>query len=82
MSLAFLGILFVIICLYTKIRAMSISQKTIKIPSPLKQIQALAALPDKVTAIGFFTTNTPTDTAQKLLTNYKSNSKASSIIGL
>ncbi len=37
-----------------------------------QSIQALAALPGKVTAIAFYSTQTPTDTAQQLLNNYKS----------
>ncbi len=38
-------------------------------------LQALATLPDKVTAIAFFTTRTSPDTARQLLTNFKNNSK-------
>jgi ABC-type uncharacterized transport system involved in gliding motility auxiliary subunit len=38
-------------------------------------VRALATLPDKVTAIAFYSPQTPTDTAKQLLDNFKSNSK-------
>jgi ABC-type uncharacterized transport system involved in gliding motility auxiliary subunit len=38
-------------------------------------VRTLAALPDKVTAIAFYSSQTPTDTAKQLLSDFKSNSK-------
>lgn len=38
-------------------------------------IRTLAALPEKVTALAFFSQQTPRDTAQSLLNDFKSNSK-------
>ena len=38
-------------------------------------IRTLATLPDKVTAIAFYSSQTPKDTAQSLLNDFKSNSK-------
>ena len=35
-------------------------------------LQALTALPGKVSAIGFFSSQTPSDTARQLLAKYKS----------
>ena len=75
MSLAFFGILIVInLLVYQNPSHVDFTEDQQNTLAP-QTIQALATLPYKVTAIGFFTTNTPTDTAQKLLTNYKSNSK-------
>ncbi len=75
MSLAFIGILIVInLLVYQNPSRIDFTEDKQNTLAP-QTIQALAALPDKVTAIGFFTTNIPTDTASQLLTNYKSNSK-------
>lgn len=75
MSLAFVGILIVINLLvfqnpvskdFTEDKQHTLAPQT---------IQALASVPEKVTAIGFFTVQTPSDTAKQLLTEFKSNSK-------
>ena len=75
MTLAFIGILVVINLLafqnpmskdFTEGQQHTLAPQT---------IQALSALPNKVTAIGFFTVQTPSDTAKQLLTEFKSNSK-------
>lgn len=75
MAVAFLGILFVVNLLvyqnpwshdFTEDRQHTLAPQT---------IQTLAALPDKVTAIAFFSTQTSSTTAQQLLTDFKSNSR-------
>ncbi|HUH97631.1 MAG TPA: GldG family protein [Anaerolineales bacterium] len=76
MALAFLGILFVI------------NMLTFQNPKPLadltedkqntlapQTLQALAALPGNVNAIGFFSSQTPSDTARQLLAKYKTAGK-------
>ncbi len=75
MTLAFLGILLVInLLVYQNPKSWDFTEDKQHTLAP-QTIQALSALPEKVTAIGFFTTQTPSDTAKQLLTNYKSNSK-------
>ena len=73
MSLAFIGILLVINMLTfqnPKVLAdMTEDKQNTLAPQTL---QALANLPGKVTAIGFFSSQTPSDTARQLLTKYKS----------
>lgn len=73
MSLAFLGILFVINMLTfqnPKVLADMTEDKQNTLAP--QTIQALANLPGKVEAIGFFSSQTPTDTAGQLLAKYKS----------
>jgi ABC-type uncharacterized transport system involved in gliding motility auxiliary subunit len=75
MSLAFLGILFVInYFVFKNPNHLDFTEDQQHTLAP-QTIQALATLPNKVTAIGFFTSNTPNDTAKQLLTDYKTNSK-------
>ena len=73
MSLAFIGILLVINVLTfqnPKVLAdMTEDKQNTLAPQTL---QALASLPGKVTAVGFFSSQTPSDTAKQLLTKYKS----------
>jgi ABC-type uncharacterized transport system involved in gliding motility auxiliary subunit len=73
MSLAFLGILFVINMLTfqnPKVLADMTEDKQNTLAP--QTIQALTNLPGKVTAIGFFSSQTPSDTAKQLLAKYKS----------
>ena len=75
MSLAFVGILVVInLLVYQNPKSWDFTEDKQHTLAP-QTIQALSSLPNKVTAIGFFTINTPSDTAKQLLTNLKSNSK-------
>ena len=76
MTLAFLGILFVI-NIFTFQNPKVLTDMTEDKQNTLapQTLQALAALPDKVNAIGFFSSQTPTDTAKQLLEKYKSASK-------
>lgn len=73
MSLAFIGILVVINVLTfqnPKVLAdMTEDKQNTLAPQTL---QALTALPGKVSAIGFFSSQTPSDTARQLLAKYKS----------
>jgi len=75
MFLAFVGILFVInLLVYQNPKSLDFTEDQQHTLAP-QTIQALAALPNKVTAIGFFSSNTSPDNAKQLLTEYKSNSK-------
>jgi ABC-type uncharacterized transport system involved in gliding motility auxiliary subunit len=75
MTLAFVGILFVVnLLVYQNPKSWDFTEDKQHTLAP-QTIQALAALPEKVTAIGFFTVQTPSDTAKQLLTDFKSNSK-------
>ncbi len=75
MTLAFFGILVVVNLLaYQNPMTWDFTEGKQHTLAP-QTIQALASLPAKVTAIGFFTTQTPSDTAKQLLTDFKSNSK-------
>ncbi len=75
MSLAFLGIIFVInLLVFQNPKSWDFTEGQQHTLAP-QTIQALAALPDKVTAIAFYTAQTPSDTARQLLTDLKSNSK-------
>jgi ABC-type uncharacterized transport system involved in gliding motility auxiliary subunit len=73
MSLAFIGIL-VVVNLLTFQNPKVLADMTEDKQNTLapQTIQALTALPGKVTAIGFFSSQTPSDTARQLLTKYKS----------
>ncbi len=73
MSLAFLGILVVINVLTFQNPKVLIDMTEDKQNTLAPQtLQALTSLPGKVTAIGFFSSQTPSDTAKQLLTKYKS----------
>lgn len=75
MSLAFLGILVVgnILAYQNPVPIADLTEDQTNTLSPeLKS--ALKSLPQKVTATGFFSQNSPTDTADKLLNNIKANS--------
>ncbi len=77
MSLAFLGILFVINMLAFQnpcplpSHSCDVTEDQQNTLAP-QTIQALTNLPGKVTAIAFFSNQTPSDTAKQLLTKYKS----------
>ena len=78
MSLAFLGILFVINmlafqypCPKQLFQSCDLTEDKQNTLAP-QTIQALTNLPGKVTAIGFFSSQTPSDTAKQLLAKYKS----------
>lgn len=74
MSLAFLGILFVVnLLVYQNPKSWDFTEGQQHSLAP-QTIQALASLPEKVTAIAFFTTQTPSDTARQLLNDFKSKS--------
>jgi ABC-type uncharacterized transport system involved in gliding motility auxiliary subunit len=72
MSLAFIGIL-IVVNLLTLQNPKVLADLTEGKQNTLapQTIQALTSLPDKVTAIGFFTSQTPSETARQLLTRYK-----------
>src|SRR5690349_11155548 len=75
MSLAFLGILIVgnVLAYQNPVPIADLTEDQSNTLSPeLKS--ALKTLPQKVTATGFFSSNSPTDTADKLLNNIKANS--------
>jgi ABC-type uncharacterized transport system involved in gliding motility auxiliary subunit len=75
MAIAFIGILFVInLLVYQNPKSWDFTEDKQHTLSP-ETLQALATLPDKVTAIAFYSTQTPTDTAKQLLNDFKSNSK-------
>jgi ABC-type uncharacterized transport system involved in gliding motility auxiliary subunit len=75
MSLAFVGILVIINWLvYQNPMHKDVTEDQTHTLAP-ETIRALASLPDRITAIAFFSTQTPTDTAKQLLDNFKSNSK-------
>ncbi len=75
LAVAFVGILFVINLLaYQNPKSWDFTEDKQHTLAP-QTLQALATLPDKVTAIAFFSTQTPTDTAKQLLSDFKSNSK-------
>ena len=78
MSLAFLGILIVVNILGYQNTcpwgSCDMTEDKLNTLEP-QTLQALATLPGKVMAIGFFSTQTPTDTAKQLLAKYKSAGK-------
>jgi ABC-type uncharacterized transport system involved in gliding motility auxiliary subunit len=75
MTVAFLGILFVVnLLVYQNPKSWDFTEDKQHTLAP-QTIQALAALPDKVTAIAFYSTQTPSDTARQLLSDFKSSSK-------
>ncbi|MBI2759544.1 MAG: GldG family protein [Chloroflexi bacterium] len=75
MSLAFLGILLVANTLAIKnpVKPLDMTEDKQNTLAP-ETIQALATLPEKVTALAFYTQQNPTDTARQLLSNLKSDS--------
>ncbi len=75
MAVAFVGILFVInLLVYQNPWSHDFTEDKQHTLAP-ETIQTLATLPNKVEAIAFFSTQTPTDTAKQLLNDFKSNSK-------
>lgn len=75
MTLAFVGILFVINLLtYQNPKSWDLTENKQHTLAP-ETIQALDALPDKVTALAFYSSQVSPDTAKQLLSDYKSNSK-------
>jgi ABC-type uncharacterized transport system involved in gliding motility auxiliary subunit len=76
MSLAFIGILVVInvVTFQNPTPSADMTEDKQNTLAP-QTIQALNSLPGNVTAIGFFSSQTPSDTARQLLTKYKSASK-------
>jgi ABC-type uncharacterized transport system involved in gliding motility auxiliary subunit len=75
MSVAFVGILFVVnLLVYQNPWSHDFTEDKQHTLAP-ETIRTLATLPDKVTAIAFFSTQTPSDTAKTLLSNFKSSSK-------
>ena len=72
MSLAFIGILVVInVLTFQNPRVLADMTEDKENTLAPQTIQALAALPGNVNAIGFFSSQTPSDTARQLLTKYK-----------
>jgi ABC-type uncharacterized transport system involved in gliding motility auxiliary subunit len=75
MSLAFIAILVVVnVLVFQNPKSWDITEDKSHTLAP-ETMQALATLPDKVTAIAFYTAQNPTTTASQLLTDFKSNSK-------
>jgi ABC-type uncharacterized transport system involved in gliding motility auxiliary subunit len=76
MSIAFLGILIVgnILAFQNPLKIKDLTEDKVNTLSP-ELVTALGKLPQKVTATAFFSQNSPTDTADKLLSNIKANSK-------
>ena len=74
MSLAFAGIVVVVnLLVFQNPKSWDLTQDKTHTLAP-ESVQALTALPAKVTAIAFYSTQTPIGTAQQLLNNYKSSS--------
>jgi ABC-type uncharacterized transport system involved in gliding motility auxiliary subunit len=75
MSIAFLGILIVgnVLAYQNPVPIADLTEDQTNTLSP-ELASALKTLPQKVTATGFFSQNSPTDTADKLLNNIKANS--------
>jgi ABC-type uncharacterized transport system involved in gliding motility auxiliary subunit len=74
MSVAFVGILFVVNLLaYQNPKSWDFTEDKQHTLAP-ETIRTLAALPSKVEALAFYSTQTPTDTAKQLLSDFKSNS--------
>ncbi|MGE5073037.1 MAG: Gldg family protein, partial [Anaerolineae bacterium] len=75
MAVAFLGILGVINWMaYNNPKTWDFTEDKQHTLAP-QSLQALAALPGKVEAIAFYSSQTPSDTAKQLLSDFKSNSK-------
>ena len=74
MSIAFLGILIVAnVLTFQNPKSKDFTQDKSHTLAP-ETIQALKTLPAPVSAVGFFSSNLPTDTADELLKNFKSSS--------
>src|SRR6266540_4312996 len=75
MSIAFLGILIVgnVLAFQNPVPIADLTEDKTNTLSP-ELASALKTLPQKVTATGFFSQNSPTDSADKLLNNIKANS--------
>jgi len=75
MSIAFLGILIVgnVLAYQNPVPVADLTEDKTNTLSP-ELSSALKTLPTKVTATGFFSQNSPTDAADKLLNNIKANS--------
>lgn len=75
MSLAFIGILVIInVLVYQNPRTWDLTEGQQHTLAP-QSIQALSALPQPVAAIGFFSTQSSTDSTRQLLTEFQSASK-------
>ncbi len=75
MSLAFIGIIFVVNALaFQNPKSWDLTEDKQHTLAP-ETIRALDTLPAKVTALAFYTQANPTTTASQLLTDFKSNSK-------
>lgn len=75
LTLAFLGIIFVANYLvFQNPKNWDVTEDKSHTLAP-ETLQALATLPDKVTAVAFFSTNSDSTAADKLLLNFKTNSK-------
>lgn len=75
MSLAFVGILVVVnVLAYQNPQSLDFTEDKQHTLAP-ESIRALDALPEKVTAIAFYSSQMPTESARTLLDNYKTNSK-------
>jgi ABC-type uncharacterized transport system involved in gliding motility auxiliary subunit len=73
MSLAFIGILVVVnVVTFQNPKVLADMTEDKQNTLAPQTLQTLNALPDKVTAIGFFSSQTPSDTAKQLLAKYKS----------
>jgi ABC-type uncharacterized transport system involved in gliding motility auxiliary subunit len=75
MTIAFLGILIVgnVLAYQNPVPIADLTEDKTNTLSP-ELTRALKTIPQKVTATAFFSQNSPTDTAQKLLNNIKTNS--------
>lgn len=75
MALAFVGILFVVnLLVYQNPWSHDFTEDKQHTLAP-ETVRTLAALPDKVTAIAFFSNQSSPDTARQLLSDFKSNSR-------
>ena len=75
MTIAFLGILIVgnVLAYQNPVPIADLTEDKVNTLSP-ELAAALANLPEKVTATGFFSQNSSTETADQLLSNIKANS--------
>ncbi len=75
MILAFIGVIVVVnYIVYQNPKSWDLTEDKSHTLAP-ETLQALATLPGKVSAVAFYSTNLPKDSAQKLLTDFKNNSK-------
>jgi len=74
MTLAFLGIIFVVnYIVYQNPKNWDLTEDKAHTLAP-ETLQALATLPQKVDAVAFYSTSLPVDTAENLLRDFKANS--------